>query len=202
MILPAALTLFAATAFAGSAFTEDTELWTEIDRINEVLEGSDEMDPVALEELFQETVGIALSFELSQQFEDLRMDAFETDDFTECDGFADRASPAVNVFIMGESNAIGVNTAVFLEMSIPESEAYSFFLLCADGFYVDGEMQHIGTAEFPAWIERSHSSAQGVFDPVQAAEWLGYWERIQPSLDGYFLTVADETILGLNRGSE
>ncbi|MCK5785349.1 MAG: hypothetical protein KAH54_02180 [Candidatus Sabulitectum sp.] len=193
---------FAVSLFAGSAFTEDVELWAEIDRINGIFQNGDQIDSDAIEELFQETVGVALSMELSRQFEDLRNDAFETDDFTECDGYADRAGPAINVFIMGESNAIGVNTAVFLDLSIPESEAYTFFLVCVGGFYVDGESLRSGTAELPAWMERSGSSAQAVYDPVQAEEWLGYWESIRLYLDGDFLFFADETILGIDLGSE
>ena len=194
--------LFSVSLFAGSAFTEDAELWAEIDRINGVFQNADQIDSDTLEELFQETVGVVLSMELSRQFEDLRSDAFETDDFTECDSYADRAGPAINVFILGESNAIGVNTAIFLDMSIPESEAYSFFLVCVGGFYVDGESQRSGTAELPAWMERSGSSAQAVFDPVQSEEWLGYWKSIRLSLDGNFLSFADETILGIELNSQ
>lgn len=189
------------TAYAGSVFVEDTELWADIDRINIALESSGEMDSAVLEEIFQETVEIALSFELAQQFEDLRMDAFESGDFGLCDEYADRAYNALNVFILGESNAIGVNTAAFLDMSVPESEAYIFFLVSVGGFYVNGG-QRIGTAEFPAWMERSESSAQAVIDSVKAKEWLGYWQSVRPLLDGYFLTIADETILGLRADVE
>jgi len=104
------LLLSALSAFAGTAFTEDTELWAEIDRINEILDGSGEMDSETLEGLFQETVEIALSSELSQQIEDLRTDAFETDDYDERDDYADRAYDAITVSFLGESNAIGVNS--------------------------------------------------------------------------------------------
>ena len=182
----------------GSAFTEDTELWAGIDRINQVLDGSGEMDSEILEGLFQETVEIALSSELSQQIEDLRTDAFETDDFDECDDYTDRAYDAITVLFLGESNAIGVNTAAFMDMSVPETEAHLFFLVAIGGFYVDGEMQLIGTTELPAWMERAGSSVQATVDPVKAEEWLGYWKSIYPSLDGYFLTIADETIVGLD----
>lgn len=198
MILAVLLLMSVLSAFAGTAFTEDTELWAKIDRINEVLDGSGKIDSEILEELFRETVEIALSSEFSQQIEDLRTDAFETDDFDECDDYADRAYDAITVLLLGESNAIGVNTAAFMDMSVPESEAYVFFLVAIGGFYVDGEMQRIGTAELPAWMERAGSSAQATVDPVKAEEWLGYWESIYPSLDGYFMTIADETIVGLN----
>jgi hypothetical protein len=126
------------SAFGGTVFIEDAELWSEIDRINEVLESTDVIESDSLENLFEETVRIALSYRLSMQFEDLRADAFSTDDFAECDSYADRAGDAVNVFVLGESNAIGVNTTVFLDVCEPESEAYSFFLVAVGGFYTDG----------------------------------------------------------------
>ena len=198
IILAVPLLMSVLSAFAGTAFTEDTELWAEIDRINEILDGSEEMDSETLEGLFRETVEIALSSEFSQQIEDLRTDAFETDDFDECDDYADRAYDAITVLLLGESNAIGVNTAAFMDMSVPESEAYVFLLAAIGGFYVNGEMQRVGTAELPVWMERTGSSAQATVDPVKAEEWLSYWESIYPSLDGYFLTITDETLAGLS----
>ncbi len=188
------------SAYAGTVFTEDTDLWTEIDRINAVLEDAGTVDSDTLEELFGQTIDIVSSQGFSQQFEDLRADAFESDDFGECDEYVERAGDAVNVYILGESNNIGVNTTAFLDRAIPESEAYVFFLVAVGGFYIDGEMNRIGTAELPAWMERAGSSAQAVIDPIHAEEWLSYWLTIRPSLDGYFLTIADETILGLGGG--
>jgi len=185
--------LFMFAAFAHAAFTENAELWAEIDRINEVLDGCEEIDSDSLEILFQETVEIALSMELSEQFEELRADAFQSDDFTLCDTYADRAYDAINVFILGESNAIGVNTTAFLDRSPQDSEAGSFFLVCIGGFYVDGQTFLIGTAELPAWMERTGSSAQARVIPEVAGEWLSYWQSILPSLDGYFMAIADET---------
>ncbi len=193
------LLLVAVSAYAETVFVEDNELWSEIDRINLVLESSEEIESAVLEGLFQEAVEIAVSNDLSLQFEDLRKDAFETDDFGLCDSYAARAGDALNVFVLGESNAIGVNTTRFLDVCQPESEAYRFFLVAVGGFYTDGDMEISGTAEFPAWIERTDSSAQGAVDRAQAEEWLGYWEGIIPSLDGYFLTIAEETVQGLNR---
>lgn len=202
IILVVLLLLSVLSAFAGTVFTEDTELWAEIDRINEVLNSSGEMDSETLEGLFQETVEIALSSELTQQIEDLRTDAFETGDFDERDDYTDRAYDAITVLFLGESNSIGVNTTAFLDSSVPESEAYAFFLVAIGGFYVDGEMQCIGTAELPAWMERAGSSAQATVDMVKAEEWLSYWVSIYPSLDGYFLAIADETIVGLTLSIE
>ncbi|MCD4707678.1 MAG: hypothetical protein K8S62_08050 [Candidatus Sabulitectum sp.] len=199
-VLPGLLS--AVAAYGSSVFTEATELWAEIDRINIVLESSEEMDTDVLEELFQETVETALSLELSQQFEDLRTDAFQTGNYDEINKYADRAAYAITVMLLGESNAIGVNTITFLDRSAPESEAYAFFLLAIGGFYTDGDVQNIGTAELPAWMERAGSSAQAQIDPVKAAEWLGYWQSMRPLLDGYFLTIADQTILELGASLE
>ena len=70
-ILAALLLMNVLSVFAGTAFTEDAELWAKIDRVNGVLDGSGEMDSETLEGLFQETVEIALSSEFSQQMEDL-----------------------------------------------------------------------------------------------------------------------------------
>ncbi len=184
------------SSLEAGAFTENTELWSDIDRVNEILD-SGNLDSDALEVLFEETVQIALSSELSQQFEDLRVDAYEVNDFVLIDGYADRASAAINVFIMGESNNIGVNVAAFLDASTPDTEAHSFFMVCIGGFYTDTS-SWIGTAEFPAWRIRTESSFQGRTVPEKVVEWLGYWESVRPSLDGYFLLIADATILRLN----
>jgi hypothetical protein len=192
------LVLMAMSAYAETVFVEDTELWSEIDRINLVLDSSEEIESAVLESLFQEAVEIVVSSGMLSQFDDLRADAFETEDFTKCDSYAHRAGDALNVFILGESNAIGVNTTAFFDACPPESEAYRFFLVAVGGFYTDGDMEISATAEFPAWIERTESSAQGVVDKTQAEEWRGYWEGIISSLDGYFLTIAEETVQGLN----
>ena len=189
------LFLLLSSAEAGE-FTENTELWTSIDRVNDALDSGDP-DSEALEVLFEETVRLALSSELSQQFEELRSDAYELNDFTLIDEYADRAGSAIDVFIMGESNNIGVNTAAFLDASKPETEAYSFFMVSIGGFYTDINYW-IGIADFPAWRVRAGSSSQGRTVPEKALEWLGYWESVRPSLDGYFLLTADATILRLN----
>ncbi len=186
--------LFMVPAFAGSVFAENEDLWIEIDRINGILEGEDHLDSSNLEILFQETVEVALSHELQSQFEDLREDAFQTGDFREIDSYADRASLAINVFIMGESNNIGVNVPVFLDISTTDTEAYTFFLVSVGGFYAGRENSRIGTAELPAWMERTESSAQAEVDTEKVEEWLGYWRTIRPSLNGYFLSIADATI--------
>lgn len=194
------LMLFAIPAFAGSVFVENEDLWIEIDRINEILGGTDHLDSSTLEALFQETVEVALSPQLQSQFEDLREDAFETENFDEIDSYADRAGLSINVFIMGESNNIGVNVPAFLDLSIADTEAYTFFLVSVGGFYAGSEISRSGTAELPAWMERTESSAQAEVAPEKAEEWLGYWRTIRPSLNGYFLGIADVTIQELAAG--
>lgn len=185
------LILVLSTVQAG-VFTENRELWAEIDRVNNTLE-TESLDSDALEALFQETVQLALSFELQSQFEDLRTDAYEINDFTLIDEYAERAATAINVLIMGESNNIGVNITSFLIASAPNTEAYSFFTLAIGGFYTDIN-DWIAIAEFPEWRIRTHSSFQGRTDKEKAEEWLGHWKILKPSLDGYFLVIADATI--------
>lgn len=184
-------------SFCSGEFAEDTALWAEIDRINGVLEVTGSLNSVVIEDLFQETVEIVFPYDLANQFEDLRTDAFMSDDYSLLDAYVDRAASAITVLIMGESNAVGVNTHAFLIRSESGSEAFEFFEIAGNGFYVDGEFGGNGTAELPVWMERSGSSAQAVIDPALAEEWLEIWENLQPSLDGYFLHIADETILGL-----
>ncbi len=180
------------SSMQADAFTENTELWDEIDRVNGILE-TDNLNSDTLEALFQTTAQLALNYELISQFEDLRADAYNTNDFTLIDEYADRASPSITVLVMGESNNIGVNVTQFLEASPPNTEAHEFFTLAIDGFYTD-QNDWIGTAEFPVWITRTHSSFQGRTDRQKAEEWLGYWATLQPSLDGYFLQIANTTI--------
>ena len=47
------------------------------------------------------------------------------------------------------------------------------------------------------WMERTGSSAQAITDPAVATEWLSIWQSLHPLLDGYYLGIARETILGL-----
>ncbi len=190
--------LVASVCAVGSGeFIEDTTLWAEIDRINGVLEVNGFLNSVVIEDLFQETVEIVVSNDLANQFEDLRADAYESEDYSLLDPYVDRAASAITVLVLGESNAIGVNTQAFLIRSESGTEAFEFFEIASDGFYVDGESGRIGTAELPVWMERSGSSAQAVIVPALAEEWLGIWENLQPVFDGYYLHIADETILGL-----
>ncbi len=198
MILTLLALLTTVSTSPDAAFLEDNALWTEIDRINSILEDSGNMDSDVLEELFRESVEIAVSGDLSEQFESIQMYSFESGDYSLTDEYVERAAPGITIMLLGESTAFGVNTIAFLERSNPGSEAYEFFQIAIDGFYVDGDMLRIGTADLPAWMERSGSSAQASVDPDRAVQWLGIWQSLRPSLDGYFLTIADKTIQGLS----
>ena len=77
------------SSMQADAFTENTELWDEIDRVNGILE-TDNLNSDTLEALFQTTAQLALNYELISQFEDLRADAYNTNDFTLIDEYADR----------------------------------------------------------------------------------------------------------------
>ncbi|MCK4806534.1 MAG: hypothetical protein KAT09_02755 [Candidatus Aegiribacteria sp.] len=184
-------------AFGDAAFVEDKILWEEIDNLNGVLEDSGIMDSEVLEEIFEKTVEIAMSYDLSQQFEDLRSYAFESDDYSLFERYAERAGEAITVLWLGESNAIGVNVLTFLLRSEAGSESYEFFQIAGDGFYVDGSTRTIGTAELPVWMERTGSSAQALIDLAVAEQWLSIWQSLHPLFDGFYLSIANETILGL-----
>jgi len=182
---------------ASGSFTEDSNLWLQVDSLNEIYNDSEAFTSDELEVLFEHVADLALSYEFFMQFEDLRADAFDSDDFELCDGYAERALPLVNVFVLGDFNAIGVNVAAFYEKAEEPSEAYQFFMVAVGGFYIDGENLALGTAELPAWLVSEGSGFQASVDFDQAHEWMSFWLTIQPSLDGYFLEVAEETILGL-----
>ncbi len=184
-------------AFGDAAFVEDEILWEEIDRINGLLENSGNIDSEVLEQLFEKTVEIAISNELSQQFEDLRTLCFESDDYSLFDGYAERAGDAITVLMLGESNSIGVNTLPFLLCSAAGSESWEFYEIAGDGFYVDGITRTIGSDELPVWMERTESSAQVVVDQTIVDQWLSIWKYLRPQFDGFYLTIANETILGL-----
>ena len=182
---------------ADSSFTEDTVLWSQVDSLNDVFTSSESFSSDELELIFEKAADLALSVEFSMQFEDLRADAFAEDNFDICDGYADRASPLVNVFVLGDYNAIGVNVAAFYEKAEESSEAYKFFMVAVGGFYIDGEYRSLGVAEMPAWLIAESSGFLATIDYDQAEEWMSFWYTIKPFLDGYFLEIADETILGL-----
>ncbi len=174
---------------AGSFMANET-LWAEIDIMNEELT-SPETKNEELEALFEQAVKMALSPELSHEFESIREDAFNTGDFTTADSFIERAAPGITVLMLGESNAIGVNVLHFLGMAEPGTTEYEFFDLATDGFYANGS---IGTADLPVWMERDGSSAQAVMLPDIARAYAGIWEGLGAGFHGYFLDVARETI--------
>lgn len=187
---------------ASGSFVEDTNLWLQVDSLNDIYNGSENLTSDELEVLFEQVADLALSNEFSMQFEDLREDAYDLDDFELCDEYANRALPLINAFVLSDFNAIGVNVAAFYEKAEEPSEAFTFFMVAVGGFYRDGEYLNLGTAEFPAWLIPEASGFQASVDFDQAQEWMSFWLAIQPSLDGYFLEIAEETILGLENITE
>ena len=165
----AAALLIAACAYGDPVVTEDQALWAEIDGINLILDASVSLDADSLVETFRRTVEVALSCRLSDQFEDLRTDAFMDEDYSAFEAYADRAAPAITVLYMGESNSIGVNTGSFLERCESGTAAFEFFETAGSGFYADGEATVNGTARLSAWEERTGSSCEAAADPVPAA---------------------------------
>lgn len=189
--------LLTCVCLANGSFTEDVILWAQVDSLNDVFTSSDSFSSDELELIFEKVADLAFSIEFNMQFEDLRADAFAEDDFDFCYEYADRASPLINVFILGDYNAVGINVAAFFEKAEESSEAYKFFMVAVGGFYIDGEYTSLGVAEMPAWLIAESSGILATIDYDQAQEWMSFWYTIKPSLDGYFLEIAEETILGL-----
>ncbi len=183
------LTAAVALLTAQGSFQENESVWNEIDLLNQALDADPENSELEL--LFRNAVDLAQSNELAAQFDVLRDEAYTSDDFTEIDEYVDRAAPAITVLILGESNNIGVNVGRFLTLADPGTPARSFFDLALDGFYVNGR---IGTAELPVWMERAGSSAQAAADPELAEMYAGIWEGMSIDFQGYYLSVATETI--------
>jgi hypothetical protein len=177
-------------------FVENRPLWERIDELNLALSGA-ALSSDTLEELFQEAVETAFSGDFLQQMDDLYVRCFMNDSFDDLTRYTERALPAITVLAMGESVNIGVNPLEFLLRSEPGTEAYEFFDLASDGFYVDGASRQPGTAELPVWMERGGSSFQAFVVPGKAREWLGIWQSQVHLFDGYFLELARETITGL-----
>ncbi len=193
----ASVLLAAFTCYYTGVFVEDAVLWERVDVLNSRLSGTAELESESLEELFGEALEIALSPAFESQFEDLRTDAFVIGSDETRLLYRDRAAPAITVLLMGESDNAGVNVAHFRTRSEPGSEAFLFFSIASDGFYVDGEQGRIGTAGLPVWMERFESSAQALVNPEAAAEWLCVWEAQSEYFDGLFHTIARETVEGL-----
>ncbi len=174
----------------------ESSIWAKIDKINKQLLQiqKDNSASVELEKHFQESLQIALSNELADEFDKMRNEAYNTNNFTTIEQYAKRCQPAINVFIMGESNNIGVNIESFIERFSTSTLEYRFFELAKDGFYFDSETCRLGTADFPVWIERTESSFQGELNIEKAKEQLAKWKSIQQELNGFYKSVAESTI--------
>lgn len=174
----------------------ESSIWVNIDRINKQLLQikKDSTSSGELENLFKESLQIATGNELGDVFEKMRDEAYNSNNFTTIEQQSKRCLPAINVFIMGESNNIGVNVESFLEKCSSNTKEYRFFELAKDGFYFDSERCRIGTADFPIWFERTESSFQGEVNIEKAKEQLEKWKSIQVELQGFYKSVAESTI--------
>jgi hypothetical protein len=176
-------------------------IWNNIDRINQQLTQikKDSSSENELEQLFKQSIQIALGTELGDEFEKMRDEAYTSNDFKTIEQQSKRCLPAINVFIMGESNNIGVNVESFIEKSTPNSKVYNFFELAKNGFYFYSERCSPGTADFPIWFERTESSFQGEINIEKAKEYLAKWKSIHQELEGFYKSVAESTINCLER---
>ena len=90
--------------------TENLSLWNTIDKINNELSKLDKYPSIdVLERLFKESVTISNSNELSDEFNNLRSEAYDSDNFSIIDQYVNRCKPAITVAIMVEANNMVVN---------------------------------------------------------------------------------------------
>lgn len=174
----------------------DLSIWDNIESIKQQLAKINKESSSAseLEQLFQQTIQIALGTELGDEFEKMRNEAYTSNDFKTIEQYANSCLPVIKVLILGESNNLGVNVESFLEKSTPNSKVYNFFELAKDGFYFNSERCSPGTADFPIWIERTESSSQGELNIEKAKEYLAKWKSIHQELEGFYKSVAESTI--------
>lgn len=176
---------------------EQDQLWTEIDSLNGELAGyPGSLSSRTLERSFGRAINILKNTLLGDEFERLREDAFTRNDFTKLDAAVARCRPAVDAFILGESNSFGVNVGFFLEKCESGDGASEFLMLAKDGFYITECIS--GIASFPKWIERTESSCQGVVRKDAAAAYLERWKALFPRLTGLYRELASETVHALS----
>lgn len=186
-------------ANAGSTYGSDASRpWKDIDSVNRVMaKYPSSMPEPLLEGCFARTVEILKDASLGALFDRARDEAFSRGDFREIDACTVRCKPAIDVFVMGESNNIGVNVDAFLERCCPGSRFKAFFLLARDGFVIRDHVA--GTAVFPRWIERTESSFQGRILPGQVKIYLKKWKELLPETSGVFAEIARQTVDSLER---
>jgi len=195
MVLAAAL--LAIQAADARVEPVNTELWNRLRTLNASLEEGN-LSESRLESLYVEALDIAFSAEMSTEVRLLRQASLQEDDFSILDSLEDTAQPAINIRFLGESTNIGVSAQAFLLKAQPGTQAYEFFELASDGYYVGEPPFHrLGSGELPVWMHRTESSAQAEADPATAAQWLALWNTLAPGLDAPFAEVAATTIAGL-----
>lgn len=185
--------LYWALAAGVSEGSDQEHLWADIDSLNRELAGYTRcVASHSLELALGRAIDILKSRSLGNEFERLRDDAFTRSDFKEIDAAIGRCRPAIDVFILGESNGFGVNIDFFLEKCEPGDNARDFLLLAKDGFYISDTLS--GTAAFPKWIRRTESSFQGRLLKDEAKNHLEQWKTLLPRLTGLYKKLADETV--------
>lgn len=179
-----------------NAGSEADQLWENIDSLNRELAGhKGRVSGQALELSFGRAVHIVKNRLLSAEFERLREDAFARNDFKRLDAAIERCRPAIDAFILGESNNIGVNVGFFLKICERGDGYCEFLTLAQNGFYIAGNIY--GTATLPKWIRRTGSSSQGVVLKGEARGYLEKWKTLFPRLSGVYQELARETITSL-----
>ena len=195
LLIISALVISYETTSAGR-FQDIPQLWKDIDNLNAKLAKSPQhLENSDLEKLFKKAVILSSGNQLADEFERLRTEAFESDDFSTIDQYVQRCAPSITVEILGESNNIGTNIKPFFMSSNPSTSAHRFFKLAQDGFYSRSDSYcALGTAHFPKWIEQTESSFQGKIDKESAAIYLERWKSAKEEQNGFFKEIAERTI--------
>ncbi len=196
LFLALALGVFPAAAEDSPA---TARIWHEIDSLNRVFRSRvASMPEPLLEGCFVKAVEILRDPALGQSLESAREAAIIYGNYREMDAFTERCRPAIDLFVLGESDNIGINIPAFIERCHPDSRLLEFFLLARDGFFITERIP--GTAHFPKWIERTESSFQGRILPERARRSLALWKAVRPNASGIFADIARETIATLEPG--
>lgn len=149
--------------------------------------------------LFDKTIHIAFYNAVCDYADGLRNDAFDRDDFSGLDAFAEKAKPVYRAITGGDANYISPDVVFFREKCFPGTVEYRFFGLAAGGWIgLNGEM-HGGKNNFPEWIEQIDGiTGNFMHGPGRAA--LEKWKAILPELEGNYRIIASNTVSYLESG--
>jgi hypothetical protein len=144
-------------------------------------------------ELFNKTLDVAFYNSVCNETDALRDDAFDKDDFSKVDLFAEKAKPVYRIVIGGDANFVGPNVEFFFSKCAPNTSEYRFFELAMTGWAdLNGEI-HGGKENFPAWIEQV-DGISGNLKRNEGADALRLWKALLPELSGNYKQVALNTI--------